>query len=95
MMNDDPVATHPPVGNCPVCGLLHPDLTCAETRKLILDEIIRRNVDAMREQCAKAVEDFDFIYEGRKVDGYSKGTYAMVDERATKLALAAKIRSAQ
>lgn len=53
-------------------------------------------VNAAVERCAQFAEEFDdFVYEGRKVDGYSKGTYMMVDGRATMKAVAAKIRSGE
>ena len=46
-----------------------------------------------RERIAKLIEEFDdFVYEGRKVEGYSKGTYAMIDGRRTMKALADQVR---
>ena len=50
-------------------------------------------VPSERERIAKLIEEFDdFVFAGRKVDGYSKGTYAMVDERASMKVLADQVR---
>ncbi len=63
---------------------------------LRLDAYVQRFVAAERERCAKIAEDFDdFAYRGRKIDGYSKGTYMMIDGQESMDALAARIRSGE
>lgn len=55
---------------------------------------IEQSVAAERERCARAAAGFDdWVYEGRKVDGYSKGTYMMIDGPKSAEAIAARIRA--
>ena len=54
---------------------------------------VTQSIPSERERIAKLIEEFDdFVYEGRKVEGYSKGTYAMIDGRRTMKALADQVR---
>lgn len=57
--------------------------------------IINGAVLAERERCARVASEFNaFVYESRKVDGYSTGSYAVIDGFVTMQRLAGKIRSA-
>lgn len=65
--------------------------------ELWLDEPMRSKIaervwNAAIERCAEIASQFEFIYEGRKVDGYSKGAYAMISGPKSVEAIVAEIR---
>ncbi len=72
------------------------DWTPLETALLHDLNELRARFAAERERCAKIAEEFDdFAYRGRKIDGYSKGTYMMIDGQKSMAALAVRIRSGE
>lgn len=42
------------------------------------------DAQAERERCLQIVRDFQFVYERRRVEGYGKGGYMMVDAEASR-----------
>jgi len=65
--------------------------TPSELNAVVLAAVLRE-----RDRCVRTILRFDdFVFEGRHVDGYGKGSYAMVNEKRSLEKLAEEIRKGE